>query len=58
METVICSCFKEKPKTALKKSDAAFYPAINKILTIFLTIPVGGVCWKGHFQHLGALIKL
>ena len=49
---------KQKPKTACDaaaKCDATFYPAINKILTIFLTIPVGSVCCERSFSALRRL---
>ena len=49
---------KEKPKTAcdaITKCDAGFYPAISKILTIFLTVPVGSVCCERSFSALRRL---
>ncbi|XP_028395696.1 52 kDa repressor of the inhibitor of the protein kinase-like [Dendronephthya gigantea] len=49
---------KEKPKNAcdaITKCDAAFYPAISKILTIFLTVPVGSVCCERSFSALRRL---
>ena len=49
---------KDKPKTesdALARCSARFYPAINKILTIFLTIPVGSVSCKRSFSGLRGL---
>ena len=49
---------KQKPKTAwdaAAKCDATFYPAINKILTIFLTIPVGSVCCERSFSAIRRL---
>lgn len=49
---------KEKPKTAcdaITKCDAGFYPAINKILTVFLTVPVGSVSCERSFSALRRL---
>ena len=49
---------KQRPKTACEaaaKCVATFYPAINKILTIFLTIPVGSVCCERSFSALRRL---
>ena len=49
---------KQKPKTACDaaaKCDATFYPAINKTVTIFLTIPVGSVCRERSFSALRCL---
>ena len=49
---------KQKPKTACDaaaKCDATFYPVINKILTIFLTIPVGSVSCERSFSALRRL---
>ena len=49
---------KDKPKTAnhaLVQCSAKFYPAINKILTIFLTVPVGSVFCERSFSGLGRL---
>ena len=49
---------KQKPKTACDaaaKCDATFYPAINKILTILLTVPVGSVCCERSFFRTQAL---
>ena len=49
---------KDKPKTAndaLVQCSARFYPAINKILTIFLTVPVGSVSCERSFSGLRRL---
>ena len=49
---------KEKPKTAnqaLIQCSARVYPAISKILTIFLTIPVGSVSCERSFSGLRRL---
>jgi hypothetical protein len=49
---------KQKPKTACDaaaKCDATFYPVINKILRIFLTIPVGSVSCERSFSALRRL---
>ena len=49
---------KDKPKTAnhtLVQCSAKFYPAINKILTIFLTVPVGSVSCGRSFSGLRRL---
>ena len=46
---------KDKPKTAnhaLAQCSARFYPAINKILTIFLTVPVGSISCERSFSGL------
>ena len=48
----------EKTKTAnqaLTKCTARVYPAISKILTIFLTVPVGSVPCKSSFSGLRRL---
>ena len=49
---------KDKPKTEsdiLARCSARFYPAINKILTIFLTVPVGSVSCERSFSGLRRL---
>ena len=49
---------KDKQKTAnhaLVQCSARFYPAINKILTIFLTVPVGSVSCERSFSGLRRL---
>ena len=49
---------KEKPKTAneaLIQCSVGIYPAINKILTIFLTVPVGSVPCERSFSGLRRL---
>ena len=49
---------KKRPDTAshaLSECNLQFFPAINKILTIFITIPVGSVSCERSFSALRRL---